>query len=99
MPVIRQFYVYILANRRNGTLYTGITSDLARRVYEHKNDIREGFTALYGVHLLVWFEVHEGVSAAILRGKRIKKWRRAWKLELIEKDNPEWNDLYGDITA
>ena len=91
---MRQYHVYILASRRNGTLYTGVTGDLLRRVYEHKNDIREGFTSRYGVHILVWYETYEDIHAAILREKRIKKWRRAWKLQLIEKDNPDWADLY-----
>ncbi len=99
MFVDRQYYVYILASRRNGTLYTGVTDNLSRRVYEHKNDIREGFTSRYGVHLLVWFEAHENVESAIVREKRIKKWRRAWKLGLIEKDNPNWLDLYEKIAA
>jgi len=90
----RQYYVYILASKRNGTLYTGITSDPLRRVYDHKSDVREGFTSRYGVHMLVWYEVHEDVETAIMREKRIKKWRRKWKIELIEKENPRWIDLY-----
>ncbi len=89
----KQYCVYILASRRNGTLYTGVTNNLARRVYEHKNDLIDGFTKRYGVHHLVWFEMFENVSAAIQREKRIKKWNRTWKLQLIERDNPEWNDL------
>jgi putative endonuclease len=99
MFISRHYYVYILASRRNGTLYTGVTGDILRRIYEHKNDIREGFTSRYGVHLLVWFEAHEDIEAAILREKRIKKWRRAWKLELIEKDNPNWIDLYAKAAS
>jgi putative endonuclease len=95
----RRYYVYILASKRNGTLYTGVTDDLARRVYEHKNDLIEGFTKRYGVHILVWFEAHEDINAAIRREKLIKRWRRAWKLELIEKDNREWRDLYEKIAA
>ena len=99
MYVARQYFVYILASRRNGTLYTGVTSDLVRRVFEHKHDVREGFTSRYGVHRLVWFEVFEDVSEAILREKRIKKWRRAWKLALIEKDNPDWIDLFKRVAT
>jgi putative endonuclease len=89
--------VCILANRRNGTLYTGVTSDLVKRVYEHKNGLADGFTKKYGVHELVYFEMHADMTAAITREKQIKKWNRAWKLELIEKDNPEWKDLYETI--
>jgi putative endonuclease len=93
-----RYFVYILASRRNGTLYTGVTGNLLRRVYEHKNNIREGFTSKYGVHLLVWFETFDNVEAAIVREKRIKRWRRVWKLELIEKGNPDWTDLYEKIS-
>ena len=91
------YYVYILASRRNGTLYVGVTSDLVRRVYEHRTDAVDGFTKRYGVHTLVWFEVADDVRAAIQREKTIKKWNRQWKLALIEKDNPDWNDLYEEI--
>jgi len=87
-------YVYILASKRNGTLYTGVTSDLIQRIYQHKEKIYGGFTAKYDVKLLVYYEVHEDIYEAILREKRIKRWRRAWKLELIEKENPNWEDLY-----
>jgi putative endonuclease len=93
MYVPRQYYVYILASKRNGTLYIGVTSDILRRVSEHKNDVREGFTSRYGVHILVWCEVYEDIQEAITREKRIKKWRRKWKIELIEKHNPHWLDL------
>jgi len=86
--------VYILASKRNGTLYTGVTSDLVKRVYEHKNDLIDGFTKRYQVHHLVWFEPHEDMESAILREKRIKTWKRNWKLNLIEKMNPDWLDLY-----
>jgi len=89
--------VYILASKRNGTLYTGVTSDLVKRVYEHKNGLADGFTKKYRVHHLVYFELHEDMNAAISREKQIKKWNRAWKLELIETNNPEWKDLYEDI--
>ncbi len=90
---MKNFYVYMLCSKRNGTLYTGVTSDLVKRTYEHKNDLAEGFTKKYGVHRLVWYEVHETAEAAITREKQLKKWNRKWKLRLIEKDNPEWRDL------
>ncbi|HBL16481.1 MAG: GIY-YIG nuclease [Elusimicrobia bacterium GWA2_69_24] len=89
--------VYILASRRNGTLYVGVTSALAKRVWEHKNDIGEGFTKKYRVHMLVWFEAHETMESAIRREKAIKEWKRIWKVELIERGNPGWKDLYEEI--
>lgn len=89
--------VYILASRRNGTLYTGVTSNLVKRVWEHKSHAVEGFTSHYGVGLLVWFETCPDMHAAITREKQIKGWRRAWKIALIEKMNPDWRDLYGEI--
>jgi len=89
--------VYILASRRNGTLYVGVTSDLIKRIWEHKNNIVKGFTQRYGVHMLVWYEIHEDMITAIAREKAIKKWRRHWKLELIERINPDWRDLYVDL--
>ncbi len=89
--------VYILASRRNGTLYVGVTSELAKRVYEHKHGLVDGFTKKYGVHQLVYFELAEDMLSAIAREKQIKKWKRAWKIELIERGNPEWRDLYGEI--
>jgi putative endonuclease len=92
-PGMRDYYVYILASDRNGTLYVGVTNDLARRVYEHRNDLIEGFTKRYGVHRLVWFEVHGDINEAILREKRVKKWNRSWKLRAIEAMNPDWIDL------
>src|SRR6202030_1735804 len=85
-----QYHVYIMASRRDGTLYTGVTNDLAKRAWEPRNDVIRGFTSRYGVHRLVWFEVHRDVNAAIHREKRIKKWRRAWKIYLIEAFNPSW---------
>jgi len=94
---MKQYYVYMLASRRNGTLYLGVTSDLVKRAYEHKNDFVEGFTKEYGVHRLVYYEVFDDVRDAITREKRIKKWNRKWKIELIEKSNPEWKDLYEEI--
>jgi putative endonuclease len=84
----------MLASQRNGTLYIGVTSDLIKRVWEHKQDFVEGFTKQYGVHDLVWYELHEDMLVAITREKTLKEWKRAWKLELIEKMNPEWKDLY-----
>ena len=93
------YYVYLLASQRNGTLYLGMTNDLVRRVWEHKNDVVEGFTKRYRVHTLVWFEVADEPYAAIAREKQIKKWDRRFKLELIEKENPHWLDLYDSITA
>jgi putative endonuclease len=90
--------VYILASRRNGTLYIGVTSDLIKRVWQHKNDVVEGFTKQYGVHMLVWYEPHETMESAIQREKNIKKWNRRWKLALIEKSNPRWKDLFMDLT-
>ncbi|MBI9085069.1 MAG: GIY-YIG nuclease family protein [Desulfobacterales bacterium] len=93
----KQFYVYILASKRNGTLYTGVTSDLIKRVWQHKNDMVEGFTSSYNVKMLVFYEVHENAESAITREKRIKKWKRDWKRQLIEKKNPDWRDLYGEI--
>ena len=91
------YYIYILASKRNGTLYVGSTSDLIRRIYEHKKNFVEGFTKKYGVHNLVYFEECDDRNAAILREKRIKEWKRRWKLEMIEKVNPEWKDLYEQI--
>ena len=90
--------VYIMASKRNGTLYTGVTSNLVQRVWQHKNNLVEGFTERYGIHTLVWYEVHETMISAITREKKIKNWKRIWKLALIEKTNPEWRDLYIDIT-
>lgn len=89
--------VYILASKKNGTLYIGVTSDLMKRVWEHKNDLVEGFTKEYGVHQLVYFEMLEDMASAIQREKQLKKWNRDWKIELIEKDNPEWTDLYDSL--
>ena len=94
---MKQPTVYILASNRNGTLYTGVTSDLIKRVYEHKNDLVEGFTKKYRVNLLVYFEQCGDMMSAITREKQIKKWNRNWKLRLIEERNPEWVDLYGSL--
>ena len=89
-----QAFVYILANKKNGTLYVGVTSDLIKRIWEHKNHLVDGFTKKYEVNALVYYEMHESIKAAILREKQIKKWRRQWKVNLIEKDNIMWKDLY-----
>ena len=89
----KQPTVYILASHRNGTLYTGVTSNLVARIWQHKNDVVEGFTKKYSVHTLVYYEVHEDMQSAINREKQIKQWKRSWKLALIEKQNPTWRDL------
>ena len=89
--------VYILANRYNGTLYTGVSSNLVQRVWQHKNDFVESFTKQYGVHRLVWYEVHPTMESAIAKEKAIKKWRRSWKVELIEATNPHWLELYNTL--
>jgi putative endonuclease len=96
--MIKRPAVYIMASARNGTLYIGVTSDLLKRVWEHKNNLVEGFTKRYNVHNLVWYELHENMNSAIEKEKRLKEWKRAWKLNLIEKSNPNWNDLYDTIT-
>ncbi len=92
------YFVYLLASERNGTLYLGVTNNLVRRVYEHKNKVARGFTSQYGVDRLVWFETYDDPTNAIAREKDIKKWRRAWKLRLIEESNPQWIDLYEQIS-
>ncbi len=94
---MKQPCVYMLASKPNGTLYIGVTSNLPQRVWQHKSDLVEGFTRRYGVHTLVWYEVHETMETAILREKTIKEWKRQWKRELIEATNPEWRDLYEKI--
>ncbi len=91
------YYVYILASRQRGTLYTGVTNDLARRVHEHRRKIQKGFTERYGVTRLVYYETFETPDIAIPREKRIKRWPRAWKIQMIEQDNPEWQDLYENL--
>ena len=92
-----QYYIYILASKKNGALYVGVTSDLIRRVFEHKSDFVEGFTKKHQVHNLMYYEVTESVESAIAREKQLKKWHRDWKIRLIEQENPEWNDLYPEI--
>jgi putative endonuclease len=93
----KQFFVYITASKRNGTLYVGVTSDLTGRAWQHKNKVTDGFTAKYDVDQLVYFEPHDHAETALLRERQIKKWRRQWKIRLIEESNPEWRDSYGDI--
>ena len=92
------FYVYLLASKPHGTLYVGVTSGLAKRVWEHKNKAAPGFTARYGVDTLVWFEAHESAESAIRREKQIKEWKRDWKISLIESDNPRWVDLFPGLS-
>lgn len=91
------YYVYILSSQRNGTLYIGVTNNLVKRVWEHKNRKVDGFTKKYEVHHLVYYEIHESPESAITREKQLKKWNRLWKLRIIEEKNPEWKDLYQDI--
>jgi putative endonuclease len=91
------YWVYILASRKHGTIYIGVTNDLIRRVYQHKNKLAKGFTKEYSVIRLVWFETYDDITAAIEREKKLKKWRREWKINLIERDNPNWDDLYDAI--
>ncbi len=95
---MKSYYVYILASKRNGTLYIGVTNDLVKRVNEHKANLVIGFTSKYNLHTLVYFEETVNISAAIQREKQLKKWNRKWKLDLIEKSKPEWKDLYEDLT-
>ena len=94
----KDYYVYILASERYGTLYVGVTSDIVKRVWQHREGVVEGFTKKYNVKRLVWFEIHEDVTAAITREKQIKKWNRSWKIELIQAKNPYWQDLYEELT-
>jgi putative endonuclease len=97
--VERLYWVYMLASQRNGTLYIGVTNDLSRRVFEHKEKLVSGFASRYGVHMLVWYESYADVREAIAREKKLKKWNRAWKLQLIESANPTWRDLYLELNA
>ncbi|MDX2095520.1 MAG: GIY-YIG nuclease family protein [Alphaproteobacteria bacterium] len=96
---MKTYYVYIMTNKRNGTLYTGMTNDLVRRVYEHRSGIVEGFTKKYGLKMLVWYEQHSDVNEAIKREKNIQAWKREWKMNLIQSVNLEWVDLYNEITG
>ena len=97
--MIKQAAVYILASRPNGTLYIGVSSNLLQRVWQHKSGVVDGFTDRYDVHRLVYFEIHTEMLAAITREKHLKKWKRDWKVALIEKDNPDWRDLWPDIVG
>jgi len=92
-----QSYIYILSNKKNGTLYIGVTSDLIKRIYEHKQKIIDGFSKQYSLDKLVYYEVISDITTAIKREKQLKNWNRSWKIELIEKENSEWHDLYNDI--
>ncbi|PKN51394.1 MAG: hypothetical protein CVU55_12215 [Deltaproteobacteria bacterium HGW-Deltaproteobacteria-13] len=94
---MKQYYVYILASKKNGTLYIGVTSDLIKRIYEHKQKLIAGFTKEHDVHTFVYYEQHNEIDEAILREKQMKKWNRKWKIRLIEEKNPEWKDLYNEI--
>jgi putative endonuclease len=94
-----RYYVYILASRKNGTLYIGVTNNLLKRVHQHKTNVVEGFTKQYGVHRLVYFEQYRDIRDAINREKRMKRWKRQWKINLIEKENPEWKDLFDELMA
>ena len=94
---MKQYYVYILSSSKNGTLYIGVTSDLIKRVYEHQQGFISSFTKRYKVHKLVYFETTPDINSAIAREKQLKKWKRQWKIELIERHNPNWNDLYPDL--
>lgn len=96
---MKSYYVYMMTNKRNGTLYTGMTNNLVRRAYEHRMGAVEGFTKQYGLKMLVWFEQTGDVQSAISREKNIQAWKRDWKLRLIEEQNPDWKDLYDDITG
>jgi len=91
---MKAYYVYLMASKKNGTLYIGVANDLRHRVWQHKNDIQEGFSKKYGVHRLVWYEETTDIKEAIQREKQMKKWRRQWKIDLINKENPDWDDLY-----
>ena len=94
---LKQPCVYLLSNQRNGTLYVGVTSNLVQRIWQHKEGFADGFSKKYDLKMLVWYELHATMESAISREKTIKEWRRAWKLTLIEKMNPDWRDLYSDI--
>ncbi|WP_347925701.1 GIY-YIG nuclease family protein [Pontimicrobium sp. SW4] len=93
---VHQYYLYLLSNKYNGTLYIGVTNDLERRTFEHKNKLIEGFTKNYGLNRLVYFETYQNINDAIKREKNMKKWKREWKIKLIEEDNPNWSDLSKD---
>jgi putative endonuclease len=96
---MKKYYVYVMANKRNGTIYVGVTSDLLKRVFQHKQNLVDGFTKKYNIHQLVYFEVSDDIQSAIAREKQLKNWKRLWKLKLIETINPEWEDLYDQIVS
>lgn len=96
---MKQPAVYILASKPGGRLYTGVTSNLPQRVWQHKNDVEEGFTKTYKIHDLVYYEMHDTMEAAITREKHIKNWNRAWRIRLIRESNPKWNDLYSQLNV
>jgi putative endonuclease len=94
-----QSYLYILSNQPRGTLYVGVTSDLIKRTWQHKEAFVDGFSAKYGLKTLVWYEIHEDINEAIKREKQLKKWNRIWKIEMVEKSNPDWRDLYPELVS
>jgi putative endonuclease len=96
---MKPYFVYILASKRNGTLYIGVTNDLIRRTLEHKNDLIPGFSKKYQTHLLVYYEIFHDPEKAIIREKRLKRWKRLWKIKLIEQINPDWKDLFNEIIS
>lgn len=93
------YYVYVMASKRNGTLYVGVTGNLTKRVFEHRNNLTEGFTKKYSIHNLVYYEITNDINAAILREKQMKKWKRQWKINMIERENPGWKDLFAEYCA
>ena len=93
------YFVYVMANKRNGTIYIGVTSDLVRRAYEHRNKLMKGFTSRYGLRMVVYYEVHQSILTALQRETSLKRWPRKWKLDLIESMNPQWRDLYEEIAS
>ena len=95
----KEYYVYILASKRNGTLYIGVTNNLLKRVYEHKSHLAEGFTKKYNINMLVYYEITDDIFSALTREKQLKKWERTWKIRLIEKKNPNWHDLHAELTG
>jgi putative endonuclease len=95
----KTFIVYFMANRKNGAIYTGVTGNPVGRIWQHRNEVFDGFTQRYGLHRLVWWEAHEGPETAIRREKQLKQWQRAWKIRLIEERNPGWRDLYAELTG
>lgn len=93
----KNYFVYILTNKKNGTLYIGVTNDLKKRIYQHKRELVDGFTKKYGLKILVYYELFQDIESAIIREKRLKKWKRLWKLRIINEKNPQWKDLYEEL--